>query len=224
MRAFTLLLVLALTAGSAEAARVRRLPLAEIRDRAVAVVLCEVIARSSRVDEDGRMVWTDYRLRVAESLRGELVGPEITLTFAGGVAGGLDIGIAGAPRLVAGKRYVIFIDDTDSVAVPAIGWGQGIYALESQAGSSDEILVSADGEALEIGGGGELVRRSIRPSGDERRRLVVKRRYNGNGSVIRGPRSASTSQVSGRRYATLRDLRLFLRAQVPEREMKVQQR
>ncbi len=62
-------LLLFLCAFPAAATRIRRLSLEEIRDSASAVVLVDVLGSSTRTGEAG-MIWTDYRARVVEALRG----------------------------------------------------------------------------------------------------------------------------------------------------------
>ena len=115
----------------AAATRIRRMSLDEMRQAAVSVLIVDVIGSSTRLG-DANMVWTDYRARIADVLRGPgAAGEEITLPFAGGRFGGFDAGIAGVPRLDIGSRYLIFLDDAPGRPVPAIGWSDGIFHMRA---------------------------------------------------------------------------------------------
>ena len=116
-----LLLSILIIALPARATQIRRMSLQEIRDRAPAVLVVDVVGASSRIGDAG-MVWTDYAARVVEVLRGpHRSGDVVTLSFAAA--------IAGVPRLHVGLRYAIFLDDAPARPVPVIGWGQGIVPV-----------------------------------------------------------------------------------------------
>src|SRR5690242_13930232 len=80
------------------AARVRRLSLTEIRDRAAIVMVGEVVGSSTRLGK-ANMVWTDYEVRVTETWKGDNEPAVKTISFAGGRHGEYEVGIDGVPQL-----------------------------------------------------------------------------------------------------------------------------
>lgn len=204
----------------ASATRIRRLSLEEIRDRASAVLVVEVIDSSARLGEAG-MVWTDYHVRVDEVLRGaRRAGDVVRLSFAGGRAEGRNVGIDGVPQLLVGSHYLFFFDDVPMRPVPAIGWGQGIFRIELDGES--ERLVSVNREVLDIDGAGAIGRSKHRPRfSDARapRMLPDPLVFNGDGSIARQERreiSASIHAARGRN-ASLDEVRRFVRGDLAER-------
>lgn len=214
--------VATLMPATASATRVRRLSLEQIRDRAVRVALLRVDEVSTRADEAGVMVWTDYRVTVLETLKGE--GPDgLTLSFAGGTAGGLDTGIIGVPQLAAGETVLAFLSDNEKTAMPTVGWGQGLFRIVRGAGG-EAMLISADGELLEVDSKGELVRgqrmqvtdgvATAAISRDRSRalRAPAPQVRDAAGNTVEFPRTpAPVSAMSGARNASLTDARNFVR-------------
>ncbi len=206
MRHACLAVVIGIIALAANGTTVRRMSLEDIRDSATAVIVADVIDSTTRFGATG-MPWTDYHVRIAEILRGRGNAGEIrTLSFAGG--GPLDAGIAGVPRLTAGSRYLIFLDDTPGRPVPAVGWGQGIFRVLS------DRVISVDGAQLVIGQDQALHRLRDNTSshmGRSRRRLAEPIARNADGSVaLLLPRRKAAALASSR-GATLDDLRDFIR-------------
>lgn len=225
--------VLVASVMTLEAARVRRLTLSEVRDGAAVIVVGEVTGVATRVGETGNMVWTDYQLRLSETLRGRAAGQLMTLSFAGGRAGGLDVGIGGVPKLERGKRYVFFVNGDHAQAMPTVGWGQGLFSIEevSEGTTKRELLLSADGEPLEVTARGELTRAtpssmangalvSVAQQGASKR-LAKPRAFNADGST-RALRPARPVEVRRARLATLSDLRAFTLGRMGEARRPVQ--
>lgn len=151
---------LILTAGNTGEARVSRLSLDQLRAKADAVILGVVETVSVRVGATGQMVWTDYEIAVEATLHGPDQGARAVVSFAGGAAGGLDVGIAEIPTLEVGQRYVLFLmPEGDFISGP-VGWGQGIYRVVDAEVSDQarQLLISADGESLALGATGRLER------------------------------------------------------------------
>jgi|GEM_PF-2416373 len=144
----------------ATAARIRRLSLNDIRSKAQRILVGEVLSQSTRVGEGGKMVWTDYQLRVSETLKGTDPGAITTVSFAGGQAGGLDIGLSDVPTLEVGRRYVLFMQSGDLHPTPTVGWGQGLFHVSQikDGTVNRSVIVSEDGEPLEIDAAGLLTR------------------------------------------------------------------
>lgn len=205
------------------AARVRRLPLTELRDRAAVVIVGEVTASSSRLGQ-ADMVWTDYQVRVVETLKGDTQPSIKTLSFAGGKYGDYEVGIDGVPQLEQGRTYVFFLKANPGMnPTPTLGFGQGVYQVtESElSGKRQQLLVSYDGEPLELNAAGEMVRgRMVAVSGDTVREMQSAAPGNratrsgfvrADGSI--GPAPVTNRVVAAaapRRFASLAQLRDFV--------------
>jgi hypothetical protein len=224
-----LIIVTAATAIPAGAATVRRLELDEIRARAESVFAGQVIGMSARLGNDGKMVWTDYQIEVSETLAGHDRGTLTTVSFAGGTAGGLSIGIPGMPELRLGDHYVFFIeprpDPSKPAYMPTVGWGQGLYRIVrvNDGEKSTTALVSTDGEPLEIASDGLLTRgpfvriaddRIVEPEAAPRDGVRVQKTSTETpDGVVRlleaTPEVAAPVAPPVRTFATFDDLRLF---------------
>lgn len=216
-RVFAVASLAFLTVASLDAARVRRLSLEELRDNADAVVVVKVVSSSTRPGNEGMMVWTDYTVDVIESLKGNAVaGSKMTLSFAGGSAGGADVGIIGIPKLVVDKRYLLFVDAAELRPVPVVGWSQGLFAID-KGDDGGELLVSADGETLELTLSGELSRgrrdfgkRAAAASSTSSMRLAPPRISNADGTAASIDATRPPLANATRRLATLADVRKFV--------------
>lgn len=225
-------LVLLSLAVAGHAVRVQRLPLSEIRDQSSAIVVAEVIFEETRLGPDAKMVWTDYELRIEEVLLGADLPARKTLSFAGGQSGGHEVGITGVPRLELGKRYVLFLlADGTPWATPTVGWGQGIFEIvPARSDREPEVLVSYDGEPLEIGARGlrrgDFVLRKDQwielPAAPNRRQLTREPEpvvLNADGKAIAQPPRAPELRalpLDQRSFATLDHLRSFVAAKIEE--------
>jgi hypothetical protein len=225
-----LLLALLMVAAAmpTNGATVRRLPLEEVRDNSVSVFRGEVIGRSMRLSEQGNMVWTDYEISVSEHLGGTDPGATTTVSFAGGAAGGMIITIPGVPRLEVGEAWVFFLQEGDRRPAATVGWGQGLFrvARVSLEGQMRDLIVSWDGEPLEIGDDGRLARGPL---------VLAENGTVRDADLVHGERGARMNEpiftaasgetlprvpvaepeatpLAQRRFATLDDLRLFVAA------------
>jgi hypothetical protein len=147
--------LVAIASLPAFATRVRRLSLQDLRAQSQSVILGEVTGSSTRIGETGKMVWTDYQVKVLETLAGtDATGGTTTLSFAGGKAGGLDVGISDVPMLEQGKTYLFFLQKSDNkhYPTPTVGWGQGLFHMETATidGAKKNIFISYEGQALQI--------------------------------------------------------------------------
>jgi len=208
-----------------EATRVKRLSLSQLSERADSVILGRVLAISTHVGPEGKMVWTDYDIMVEETLAGTPKSGVTRVSFAGGKSGNLSIGIVGVPKLEQGQRYVLFLFPPGPLASAAVGWGQGIFnVVETTVGSSARtVLVSYDREPLQLDSSGMLMRgspinvgesgRLTVPSAQESPRAPEPQVYDANGKPVSQPPQQPAqvaAQISERNFATLDDLREFL--------------
>ncbi len=156
------------------------------------------------------MIWTDYRARVVEALRGSRrPGETLTLSFAGGSDAGRTVRIAGVPRLEPGSQYLVFLDDAPARPVPAAGWGQGIFRLGRS--GADEAFVSLDGERLTVGREGVLARaRAAAPPASQSLAAPIARNADGTPAVL-GLAAPRTSAAASPRSASRAEIRRFVR-------------
>ena len=147
-----LLLALLFFSDTGNAVRVLHLSLTEVRDQASSIIVALVVSQETRIGPHAKMMWTDYELEVEEDLLGVIQPGPRTLSFAGGVSGGIEVGIIGVPHLEVGGRYVLFLlPEGTPWATPTVGWGQGIVEIIPKRSSKEpEVLVSYDGELLEV--------------------------------------------------------------------------
>ena len=140
-------------------------------------------------------------------------------------AGILSVGIVGVPVLEQGKRYVLFLFPPGPLASAAVGWGQGIFhVVDTTVGSAARtVLVSYDGEPLQLDSSGMLIRGSPIQVEDGGRLAVLPAQesprapeplvYDADGNQVSQPPqqpSSLAAQISERNFATLDDLREFL--------------
>lgn len=215
----------------AAAARVRRLSLDEIRDRAGVIVVGEVIGSSTRFGK-ADMVWTDYQVRVSETLKGDNQPAVKTISFAGGKVGDYGVGIDGVPELEHGASYVFFLKaDPGLMPMPSLGWGQGIYRVQDVDlnGAKKQTLISVDGEPLEVNAQGQLVRgHSVQVvDGVVREASVANTNRIAPSAVIRADGSLAPANPSvmtramaapQHRFATLGQLRDFVAGKIASGE------
>jgi len=88
-------------------------------------------ASSRRTGE--REIVTDYRFDNLEVIKGSVPGPSLTLTLLGGTVGADTLSVAGAPKFIAGVRYLVFVAGNGSVMFPMVGGQQGIFQIRSDA-------------------------------------------------------------------------------------------
>lgn len=77
------------------------------------IVVGKVVGASSYWNAEGSFIFTDVRIAVSESLKGELHRGEITVTVLGGTVGDVSVVIPGGAELKPGQSYVVFLDEDD---------------------------------------------------------------------------------------------------------------
>lgn len=232
-RISTVVMLAALVASAslpAFATRVRRLSLQQVREQSESIVVGQVAGATTRAGETGKMVWTDYQVKVIETLSGEPRSGVMTVSFAGGEAGGLNVGLADVPQLEAGRTYLFFLQKSEGkhYPMPTVGWGQGLFRLETATidGAKKNFFVSLDGEPLqmrdgklargahiEIENGSVVTARQFSADAPEPTRMSSPTVLNGDGSAAPAPiqlRSTSPAQPQQRVFATLDQVRDFV--------------
>jgi hypothetical protein len=93
----------------------------------------------------GRDIYTAYQLSLIETLKAPQNGSATTLnsvSLPGGVMKGVRQTVAGAPSLMTGQEYVIFLWTSRSGLTQIIGLSQGVFNV-LQDGSANPVLVRA---------------------------------------------------------------------------------
>lgn len=229
---------LGIWAFPAHAARVRRLTLTQLRDKADTIIAGTVRAAATRPGPRGNMVWTDYDIAVEETLLGApgpQAGEVITVSFAGGQHGARHVGILGVPALETGQRYLLFLLPQDNYPSATVGWAQGIYRFTEVITGAERqtVLMSQHHQPLELDPTGSLFRGSpVAVHGQALQALPVWREAldtsrkapepsitDASGQPIPQrpiPPQTSAAPVSDRKFADVDHLRRFLRGELPE--------
>ena len=231
-RSCSLLLAFALISAvlPASGATIRRIQLDEVRDQSVSVFWGEIVAHSTRLNAQGNMVWTDYEISVSEHLGGTDPGERTVVSFAGGAAEGMVIHIPGVPQLEVGQTWVFFLQEGTRKVAATVGWGQGLFRISrvSLEGRTLDLLVSWDGEALEMTPDGRIARGPLvriddgalheSPLGHmpDSTRMPEPVFTSSTGKVLPRIPVAEPEAVplAQRQFATLDDLRLFVSGKI----------
>lgn len=78
----------------------------------------------------GPVIYTHYRVRVSEALKGP-ASSELDVVVPGGSAGGFRQTVSGAPKLSQGGEYVLFLWTGRSGLTHIIGLSQGLFDLQA---------------------------------------------------------------------------------------------
>ena len=95
----------------------------------------------------GPLIYTHYTLQVTETLKGTAAKP-LELVVPGGVSNGLRQSLAGAPTLVNGQDYVLFLWTSKSGLTQLIGLSQGLFRVTSNSSGQPIVARSATTELM----------------------------------------------------------------------------
>lgn len=212
------LVSLTLVAIAVMATTVRPLRFDEVRDRADTVIVGTVASATAGTSLHGALVVDHYRVTVVETIRGASLKNVIVHVPR----------IDGAPRLRTGTKYVFFLGA--GPARPLVSVQQGIFRFE-QANAANQpamLLISGAGEPLVVSSDG-LVRLGTPVSIENRQVKTIEQAPSVDIGVpdlpsgadgvspMRAPASAEMAKPAVRRYATLDDLRRFVRSDTGRR-------
>jgi hypothetical protein len=142
----SMVVVLCLAVGSISAATFVAPSDVELLGRARLVVVATVVDSVSR-EADGRMVYTDSRLRIEDVIKGSIASDTVTVTEAGGFANGHGVAIAGSASYEPGTRVLAFLRQRDDGTYFTAYMALGEYRFVQRDGV--EILVR-DADGVEI--------------------------------------------------------------------------
>ncbi len=142
----SLLVVLCLAAGSVSAATLVAPSDAELLGRARLVVVATVVDSVAR-EIEGRMIYTDARLRIEDVIKGQIATDTVTVTELGGFANGHGIAVPGSASYEPGTRVLAFLRQRDDGTYFTAAMALGKYRFVERDGI--EILVR-DAEGIEV--------------------------------------------------------------------------
>lgn len=127
------------------AAILERLSLDELTQQSTAIVRAKVVG--SYAEFRGSLIYTHWKVQVVEKWK----GPDrstVEVLIPGGSARGLHQDVAGAPKLLTGKEYLLFLWTSKSGSTYITGLSQGLFELGKN--GTDEWVFSrpASGEPM----------------------------------------------------------------------------
>lgn len=139
-RLFTVALAIGAAALIPAQASAQILPMtgAQLVDASEHIVVAVVEDATGRWQ--GRLIHTDYRLRIENRLRGD-APDRITLTLPGGTIGNETHGTSLMPPLGIGERYLLFLGDLDRPGLmPVVGGRQGVFQESAGFDRFDQVV------------------------------------------------------------------------------------
>lgn len=111
----------------------------------------------------GSMIYTHYQIQVSENLKGP-ARTGVELMVPGGISNGVQQNYAGAPALVDGQDYVIFLWTSASGVTQVIGLSQGLFVVSPDASGNPMVMRAASSERMLNGSGQPVADSDIRMS------------------------------------------------------------
>jgi hypothetical protein len=103
----------------------------------------------------GSIIYTHYQVLVSQVLKGSPAG-QIDVAVLGGTAGGFRQDYAGAPTMVPGQEYVLFLWTSKSGLTQVIGLSQGLFSVVSNSSGQTTLVRPASTERM-LGPNGQPV-------------------------------------------------------------------
>ncbi len=145
----------------------------EMADYSTYIVRASV--KDTRAAQHGPVIYTEYALAVAETLKGDVPESTIWLSLPGGVNGGSTQRFAGVPELRPGREYLLFLRLGKSGLVQLVGMSQGLFEMEKQGATATAARPAIDGVLLDRKSGFRVQDRGMRLSVRELRSSIEKR-------------------------------------------------
>jgi hypothetical protein len=133
-----------------QAATLEKLGLDDMTQKSTAIVRVRVTG--SFAATHGQRIYTHYRVQVSERWKGADSG-SLDVVVPGGTAAGLRQTISGAPKLIEGREYVLFLWTGPSGLTQIIGLSQGVFDVRTEANGELMASRAATGELMLDAGG-----------------------------------------------------------------------
>jgi len=127
MTALTALTV-AILPAPVSATTVAKLNLEQLVQRADLIIQGQVESVYSQWDDQRHLVFTYISIRVDEPLKGER-RQSILIRQVGGIAGTIQMSVAGVPEFKNGQMAVVFLKRQDDSTFHVVGMNQGLYEI-----------------------------------------------------------------------------------------------
>jgi hypothetical protein len=133
MRARALSLISLALAGSLGATTLEQLTLDDMAQKSTAIVRARVTGSHTAyvATSSGKDIYTYFQLQVLETWKSGPAMAEVAIP--GGVVDGIRQRVGGAPELLPGREYVLFLWTSRSGLTQLIGLSQGVFTLSSDA-------------------------------------------------------------------------------------------
>lgn len=156
LRRFVLALSLVSCFGPLQSATLERLTLDDMIAKATSIVRGRITGSFTAVQDN--VVYTHYRIQVDERWKGPAQS-NVEFVVHGGTAGKLRQVYSGAPNLLEGKEYLVFLwAAPKSGANYVIGFTQGLFELPKDAAGDAVAVRQASSEMMLEPGTGRVVR------------------------------------------------------------------
>lgn len=132
------------------ATTLQKLTLPEMAQKSTAVVRARVKASAGVLH--GSDVYTVYQLEPVEVWKAPVSGAPREVAVPGGVAGGWRQPVDGAPSLVEGREYVLFLWTSKTGLTQLIGLSQGLFDVRAESGIPTVWRGAASERMLDAGG------------------------------------------------------------------------
>lgn len=163
----------ALVPASPATAHMRPLSDRQLAAVSTDVVVAVVEGSHSRWNAEGRLIVTDYTLRIEDRLKGG-ASQRLTLTIPGGTVDGETHGTCVSTPLAEGARYLLFLDRPEGSGLsPVTGGWQGVFreildndgkSWVGRGGSRGIVVSPGSGEPMELADFIRSVRRLVEPT------------------------------------------------------------
>ena len=113
------------------AATLQQLSLSDMIQKSTMIVR-GTVQPGSTASLRGSLIYTHYQLSVTATYKGA-PGPTIDIAVPGGALNGFQQPVSGAPTLVSGRDYLIFLWTSKSGLTQVIGLSQGLFKVSTNA-------------------------------------------------------------------------------------------
>ncbi len=139
-------------------ATVEFLSLAEQVQAAKLIIYGEVLSSECHTEGKANFIYTDYTVRIIESLYGNYKTDTIILSLAGGRIGDKCMSASDVPALQVGEKSIFMLVDTDNKTLsPLVGSYQGRYIEELNSSGTARIIKDSNYRAMKDENGSEIL-------------------------------------------------------------------
>lgn len=111
------------------------------------IVIGTVMSIEAHRDGQG-LIYTYVTLGDLELLYGRYNQKQLTLRLEGGRVGDEILYVVGSPVFQQKERVILFVKGNGSKIVPLVGWGQGMFRVQKNPVSNQEVISDSDGNRV----------------------------------------------------------------------------